>query len=37
MNNDMGGVFGPYGGEEKFVEGFDGEIWENETTTKTQM
>ena len=37
MKNEMGGVFGPYGGEEKFVEGFGGTMWENETTTKTQM
>jgi hypothetical protein len=37
MKNETGGVFGPYGGEEKFVEGVGGEIWENETTTNTQI
>jgi hypothetical protein len=33
----MDGVFDPYGGEEKFVEGFGGEMWANETTTTTQI
>ena len=26
VKNETGGVFGPYGGEEKFVEGVGGEI-----------
>jgi hypothetical protein len=37
MKNETGGVFGLYGGAEKFVEGVGDEIWENETTTSTQM
>ena len=34
--NEMDGARGTYRGEEKGVQGFGGETWEKETTSKTQ-
>jgi hypothetical protein len=34
--NKMGGACGTYGGEERRIQGFGGEIWGKEITWKTQ-
>ena len=34
--NELGGIRSTYGGEERCVQGFGGEIWRKETTLKTQ-
>jgi hypothetical protein len=33
--NEMGGVCSTYGGEERCIQGFDGEIWWKETVWKS--
>jgi hypothetical protein len=35
-NNEIGGECNMYGGEERRVEGFGGEIWRKEITGETQ-
>ena len=35
--NEMGGTYNTYGGEERRMQGFVGEIWGKETTWKTRL